>query len=158
MGDMEIYVEYALLENFALDFSLGYIACVFSKTPVKIKGLLVGAFLGAIFAVCYPMLRLYAVYFAGVLKIFFPFLICFCSFNGRVLKMDRGRYALNVFSFYLSSFIFAGGVYAVCSACSLPYGYGDGVFVGVPLGLTFSSCVGLTVICVHFAKRVYKNS
>jgi hypothetical protein len=71
--------------------------------------------------------------------------------------MDRGRYALNVFSFYLSSFIFAGGVYAVCSACSLPYGYGDGVFVGVPLGLTFSSCVGLTVICVHFAKRVYKR-
>lgn len=157
MLGMEIYVEYALIENFALDFALGYLACVFSKTPVKIKGLFVGAFLGAVFAIFYPLLKLYAFYLAEILKITFPFLICFCLFGGRISKKDRGRYALNVLSFFLSSFIFAGGAYAVCSAFSIPYAYDGGTFVGAPLGLTFSAFIFLTALSVNFAKRVYRR-
>lgn len=157
MLGMEIYVEYALIENFTLDFAIGYLACLFSKTPIRGKGLLLGSVFGSLFAVTYPILNVYAGVLSKIILFFFPFLFCICCFGGKVKKKDRGRYALNVFSFYVVSFVFAGGTYAVCSMFSIPYAQNGVLFVGAPLGLTFSALVGMSALCVAFIKRVYKR-
>lgn len=157
MVSMEIYVEYAFIENFLLDVSLYYLALKFLKFPIKIKCVLLGGLLGAIFAVCYPILKLYAFCLAEILRVGMPFVICLCSFKRGDLKNDRGRYALSVLSFYVLSFAFAGGVYGVCAIFNLDYAYVNGTIVGVPLGVCFAVGVGLFAFIKRFFKEIYKR-
>ena len=157
MVSMEIYVEYAFIENFLLDVSLYYLALKFLKFPIKIKCVLLGGLLGAIFAVCYPILKLYAFCLAEILRVGMPFVICLCSFKRGVFKNDRGRYALSVLSFYVLSFAFAGGVYGVCAIFNLDYAYVGGIIVGAPLGVCFSVGVGFFVFVKKFVKEIYKR-
>ena len=154
---MEIYVEYAFLENFLLDTALCYLALKLSKSKVKGAGLALGGGVGGAFAIGYPLLKAYLSWLAFVLRIGLPFLICLCAFDGRILPKEWGRYALCVLSFYLLSFAFAGGAYAVCGLFGIAYAYGDGVFVGVPIGVCFAVFVGVFVLFRWFYKGVYKR-
>ncbi len=154
---MEIYVEYAFIENFLLDLALLYLALKLSKSPIKTKGVLLGGLLGAFFAVGYPLLKLYVFYLAEILRITFPFIICLCAFNGKILKNDGGRYALSVISFYGLSFAFAGGVYGVCAVFNLDYAYAGGTIVGAPLGVCFAVGVGFFTGFKKFVKEFYKR-
>ncbi len=155
---MEIYVEYALIENFCVDLALLFLSRKISKLPIKKRWLFLGATLGAIFAVCYPFLALLiGKNLVNLLKAVFPLLICRAGFGGQFSKNERGRYALNVISFYALSFAFAGGVYAVCGIFNIDYALGDGLFVGAPVGLTFAVGVGIFTLIIELCKRVYRR-
>ncbi len=153
---MEVYVEYALLENFCVDVALLFLACKLSKTALKAWRAVVGGLLGATFAVAYPFLRiLIGNGLSEIIKICFPFLLSFVALGGKIKKNQRGRYALNVISFYLSSFAFAGGVYAVCGLFSVGYAYGGGFLTQAPMGLIFSGGVAFFALACDFSKRIY---
>lgn len=153
---MEVYVEYAFLENFCVDAALLFLALKISKISIKKLWLFLGATLGAAFAIAYPFLAIFlGNAFADILKIFFPALLCFVGFGGKIHKNERGRYALNVISFYLLSFAFAGGVYAVCGVFSIGYAYDGGMLTQAPLGLVFAGGVAFFALISRFSKRIY---
>lgn len=155
---MEIYVEYAFIENFCVDVALLFLSRKIIKLTCKVPRLIYGGALGAVFAVFYPFLVLFlGQTLASVLKIAFPFLICAAGFGGRINKNEQGRYALNVISFYALSFAFAGGVYAVCGVFNVDYAFGDGIFIGAPIGLTFAVGVGVFTLMIELSKRIYRR-
>ena len=55
---MTVYIEYAFLENFLLDFLLLWLALRGGKEQITVKKLCLSACIGGLYAVIYPLLRL----------------------------------------------------------------------------------------------------
>ena len=91
---VEVYIEYAFLENFALDWALTFLAFKLSRSPTTARRLLLSACLGGIFAILYPVLNAIPLLKPlGVLgKIGFPFLACLVGAGYGKRKKHRGRY------------------------------------------------------------------
>lgn len=134
---MEIYIEYALLENFLFDFALLYLAIRAAKVPVCIWRMALSAGVGAVFAVIFPLLILPKT-LAYVLKFSVGFLMCVLPFKSLKTKKDRGMYALTSIFFFVFSFFFGGVLSAVTRDFfqdSVPQGI---VIVGFSLLIAFS--------------------
>ena len=153
---MEIYIEYALIENFCMDCALLYLALKCVKLPVRRIKLFVSAFLGACFAVAFPFFSGFGKGATTLLKATFPLFLCAVAFDRKNAK-GGGRYAAFALCFYLLSFAFAGGVYAFCALFSVPYAYGEGIIVQAPVGLVFSGTVGVGALCCSLVKRLYER-
>ena len=99
---MEIYVEYALIENFLVDGALLYLAMSAAKQPICLWRLALSAFAGAAFALVFPLLSL-PPWLGYLLKFLVGALLCVIA-----LKRQKswGRYALTVLLFYALSFCF----------------------------------------------------
>ena len=156
---MEIYIEYAFIENFALDALLCYLAFKLLRLPIRTGFITLSAVIGASFAILYPFLSLFPLtrWLAVAFKLGFPFLACFFGFGCKIYKKDRGRYEISVVSYYALSFLFAGGVYGFCNAFHINYAFADGVFVGVPIATVSAVCVFLGVFTGKLIKAVYKR-
>ena len=91
---MEIYIEYAFIENFALDATLCYLSFKLLRLPIRKGFIALSAVIGAIFAVLYPFLSIFALTqgISFIFKLGFPFLACFLGFGCKIRKNDRGRY------------------------------------------------------------------
>ena len=156
---MEVYIEYAFIENFALDLALTFLAFQLSRNPTTLRRLLLSACLGGIFAILYPFMDvipyLKPLGFLG--KIGFPFLACLVGAGYGKCKKHRGRYALCVALYYALSFVFAGGMYAFCSIFGIDYAVGLGIYTRVPVGTIFACAVGLGWGAVAFSKAIYKR-
>ena len=153
---MEVYIEYAFIENFALDCALVCLAFKFARAPLKISRMFLSAFLGAILAVAYPFFSCLSI-LAVLFKTGFPLLACWVGFGGKIRKKERGRYALSVASYYGLSFAFAGAVYAFCGVFGIDYAVGDGLYIGVPIGTVCAVCVFTGLGAVALVKAVYKR-
>ena len=156
---MEVYIEYAFLENFALDWALTFLAFKLSRAPTTVRRLLLSAFWGGVFAILYPFLDIIpALKPLGLIgKVGFPFLACLVGTGYGKCKKHRGRYALCVASYYALSFLFAGGMYAFCSVFGIDYAVGAGVYANVPMGTIFACAVGLGWGAVAFSNAIYKR-
>ena len=156
---MEIYIEYAFIENFALDALLCYLAFKLLRLPIRTGFITLSSGIGATFAVLYPFLSLFSLtqWFAVIFKIGFPFLACFLGFGCKIPKKDRGRYEASVIAYYVLSFVFAGGVYAFCNVFNVNYAFADGIYVGVPIATVSSACVFLGIFTGKLIKAVYKR-
>lgn len=116
---MEIYIEYALLENFLVDGFLLFLTLKTARRRVAWKRLILSALVGAAFAVVYPLLPL-----PHVLSYLLKF-----AFGGLLVRLvtdkkDGGRYAFTVVCFYFYSFLFGGallGIYGGKSENRLPF-------------------------------------
>ena len=109
---MVIYIEYAFLENFILDFILLYVSLKASRGNARLWRLLCSAMLGGVFAVIFPIFPLnewgrYALKWAT------GFLLCFLAFGEIKSKNAWGRYALNCLFFFSSTFFFGGALTAL---------------------------------------------
>ena len=141
-----------------MDIALLFLSRKVVKLPCKSSCLIFGGALGGAFAVAYPFLALFlGETLAILLKTTFPLAICMVGFGAKINKNEWSRYALNVISFYALSFVFAGGVYAVCGLFNIDYALGDGIFIGAPLGLTFAVGVGVFVFMFKLSKRIYRR-
>lgn len=109
---MEIYIEYAFLENFFFDGVLLCLALYAAK--IKIKWWKVGssATLGGAFALLFPFLRL-PDFLTSTLKIAVGGLLVLLTVDGMKTKKERGRCLLTCIFFYLFSFGFGGTLLAV---------------------------------------------
>lgn len=104
---MVVYVEYALIQNFLLDGALLYLSLKGARVAFQRRNLLFAAFLGAVFAIVYPLLVL-PEFLKTVLKFAVGALLCLLAFGRVKSKNEWGRYALSCFFFYLFTFIFGG--------------------------------------------------
>lgn len=104
---MVVYVEYALLQNFLLDGALLYLSLKGARVAFRRRNLLFSAFLGAVFAVVYPLLFLPET-LKTVLKFAVGAFLCLVAFGRVKSKNEWGRYALSCFFFYLFTFLFGG--------------------------------------------------
>ena len=109
---MEIYIEYALVENFLFDYALLYLAAKAANTQTKPWQICLSAGIGAIFAVIFPLLILPKI-LAYLLKFAVGFLMCLLLMKKLKTKNERGRYALTVIFFFIFSFGFGGVLLAI---------------------------------------------
>ena len=56
---MTVYIELLIIDNFALDMLIGYIALLFMKTKISILRLLLSSAIGTAFAVALPFIPIY---------------------------------------------------------------------------------------------------
>ncbi len=142
---MEIYIEYALLENVFFDGVLLYLALKASKTPVKKGRWICSAFLGAVFAVVFPLLRL-PNFLLYAWKFAFGFLLCLIASPPVKTKKEWGRYALTVVFFFTFSFGFGGVLLGTLQE------FFDGK---VPTVFVTVAFLVLTGFSVFFVKKLY---
>lgn len=112
---MVIYIEYALLENFILDGILLLLTLYSIKIPIRIWKVILGACLGAAFAVIYPLLNLTKP-LATLLKIAFGAFLCLLAVGRVKTRKEWGRYALGCLCFFAYSFAFGGALTAFSNA------------------------------------------
>ena len=84
---MEIYVEYALAENFLLDAMLLWLALKTARQTIGWGRICLAAALGAVFAVIFPLMRLGNV-LAYLLKFAVGLLLCLISVKGKGIGRD----------------------------------------------------------------------
>lgn len=151
---MEIYVEYALAENFFLDAMLLWLALRTAKQKISPGRLVLASAVGAAFAVVFPLLRLGTV-FSYILRFAVGFLLCLIAVKGK----GGGRYAITSLLFFGYSFGLGGALLALYSAFSLPAGTaGDGYLVErAPVGLVLGGGFCFALAVVFLVRRLYRK-
>lgn len=109
---MEIYIEYAFLENFFFDGVLLCLALYAAKIKIKWWKVGISATLGGVFALIFPFLHL-PDFLMATLKIAVGGLLSLLTTDGMKTKKERGRGLLTCIFFYIFSFGFGGTLLAV---------------------------------------------
>ena len=148
---MEIYIEYAFLENFLLDGVLLALALKATKQKIVWKKVALSASLGGAFALAFPFvalasgLRFVLIFSVGIL-------LCLLV-GGRVkTKKEWGRYALTSVFFFTFSFGFGGALLGVYE--QFPF---DGKFAvsRVPTWWTLVGFLLLTACVLWLIGKLY---
>lgn len=157
---MEIYIEYAFLENFLYDGGLLALAFFASKEKVRWGRIGVSATLGGVFALLFPFLRL-PLFFKNVLKLTMGALLCMLAFPVIKTRKEWGRYALTTIFFFIFSFGFGGVLLALFSTFPAE---GEGYTISkIPSVLVFFCFFLLLFACIlgirwlQARKNVYQN-
>lgn len=111
---MEIYIEYAFLENFLFDSVLLVLALHASQASIRWKRVLLAGGFGGGFALLFPFLVLPYVW-SQILKLSVGACLCLLAYPPLKNKKDRGRYATTLAFFYTFSFGFGGALLAFSS-------------------------------------------
>ena len=143
---MEIYIEYALVENFVYDFILLSLAFSAARVRVRYRRLSLSACVGAVFAVIFPLLRL-PVLLGIAVKMVTGALLCLLSFPPISTCKGWGKYLLVTVLFFAFSFGFGGTLLAVYGVSS----EGD----KAPSYLVFVGFAFLSAVGVWLVKRLY---
>ena len=143
---MEIYIEYALIENFLYDLAL--LGLAFKAARVKTKGWkrTLSAGIGAVFAVVFPLLRLPPT-LGTVVKVAMGALLCTLAFERISTRKQWGKYLMTVVIFFAFSFGFGGTLLVVYGPLSM----GE----KVPSSLVFVGFAVLSAVGVWLVKRLY---
>lgn len=141
LGDfMTVYIEYAFLENFLLDFLLLRLALRGGKEQTTVKKLCLSACIGGVYAVVYPLSNL-PKFWDVLSKIAVGALMCAVAFGKLTTINECGRYAFTVVFFFILSFSFAGAL----------------TFLGAN---GFYSLIGFGFLCLfaeYFIKKLYRK-
>lgn len=157
---MEIYLEYALLENFLVDASLLYLALTAARIPISVWRLCLGGGVGACFALVFPLLAL-PPWLAYVLKFAVGALLCLISCKPKCASQaQKSGFPLALGLFYALSFCLGGGLIAIFEGFGLPYYTmsGGGVLSAIPVGwlllcVAVFVAVGKTLIRKIYARK-----
>lgn len=141
---MEIYIEYALIENFLYDGVLLWLAYYTARVKTRGWKLCASAIVGAVFAVIYPLLGL-PIGAGLVCKIAIGCLLCILPFPALRARGQMKRYALTCILFFTFSFGFGGALLGV-------YGVAD---EKIPSWLVFIGFAVLTACGVCLVKQLY---
>lgn len=148
---MTVYIEYAIAENFTLDFTLLYLAVKTSREKISMIRIFFSALCGTAFAVIYPLLTLPD--FAGfALKFLFGAAMCLFSFKRGKIK----SFLSTVFFFYVYTFCLGGALTAIYSYAEIEYEIKNGYVVSpAPIGLVLSFSVAFFVFGLKFVKKAF---
>lgn len=147
---MQVYVEYAILENFCMDFTLLTAAKAATRNPASYFRIGVASALGACFAVCFPLLGLSG-FWAITVKIA----------SGFILGAIGGKYSsVKGFvkfaaAFTAATFLTGGALIAVFSLADVAYGDGGGYLISsVPVGIPLFAVICLVIAIRKIAAKV----
>ena len=158
---MEIYVEYAFLENFLFDGVLLFLALTATRVKPRMGKICLSASLGGVFALLFPLLRMRVVV-GNAVKIFAGCLLVAVAFGRLKNRKEWGRYALSVVIFFCFSFGFGGTLLGVYSN----FAQGKGNFytaespsaVGVFFGFALLSAISVWLIRkLQERKKLFQN-
>ena len=142
---MTVYIEYAFLENFLLDFLLLRLALKGGKERTKFSKIALGACVGGVFALVYPFLRLPKLCLL-FLKVAVAALMCAVAFDKMKTKNEQSRYAFTVVLFFVFSFSAAG---------ALTFFRADGFYIFVGFGWV---CVFAELLVKAFYRKKAEKS
>ena len=151
---MKIYIEYALAENFLIDAMMLWLALKAAKQPIQLWRIALASAIGAIFAVCFPLLKVPSS-FAYVLKFAAGILLCLVAVKGKGV----GRYAMTIVLFFGFSFALGGMLLALYSAFSVDYSIAEGGYFteSAPVGMVLSGSFVFVVTTLTLVKKLYKK-
>ena len=151
---MEIYIEYAFLENFLLDGALLSLSAYAAKIKCPWGKICFSAAFGAVFAVIFPLLKLS--FFGGaVLKWSVGFLLCMPIAGKFRTKKDWSRYCMVSVIFMGLSFGFGGALLGVYNGFSLS-GLGSSFsLTRAPSIVVFLGFFFLSLSVVWLTKKIY---
>ena len=152
---MEIYLEYALLENFFVDGALLFLSALVGKRKIVWGRLVLSAAIGAAFAVLFPLLPL-PMPLSVTCKFLLPILLCKIAIKK---ENGGGGYALTLLFFYAFSFAFAGLLYGVFGAFDIEYFEveGGGIVSKLPVGGLLAALVFFVALCLLGVKKLYEK-
>ena len=152
---MEVYIEYALAENFCMDFCLLYAAKAACKNRAGLWRISIAAALGACFAVLFPLFGISG-WLSVVIKIISGALLCLAA---GAFSSVRG-YLKFTAVFTALTFALGGALIAVFSLSNINYSSGGGVILSsVPVGIPLFAALMLVLAVAKIARRfVSKNS
>lgn len=113
---MTVYIEYAILDNFLVDYLLLYLSAVLLKVKYKKLRLIFASAIGTAVAVVLPIISVPPVV-AFLIKISLAAVMALVAVRYRRF-IDYVKY-LN--AFLLSTFVLGGAVIAICSLVGIPY-------------------------------------
>ena len=152
---MEVYIEYALAENFCMDFCLLYAAKCASKNRAGVWRISIAAILGACFAVLFPLFGISGL-LAAAIKIFSGAALCLVagSFKG------VGSFFRFAGMFTALTAVLGGVLIAIFSLADIGYSDEGGVILSsVPVGIPLFGAFILVVTVRRLARRfASKNS
>jgi hypothetical protein len=151
---MEIYLEYAFLENFLVDACILYLALSASRLPISIGRVCLGGVVGAGFALLFPLLTL-PEWLAYLLKFAVGALLCLLA--SKPNRAKKGGLPLTVCMFYAFSFCLGGGLIAIFEGFDLPYYTlsGGGVLSTLPVGVLLFACVVFVALGKTLIRKIY---
>lgn len=147
---MEVYIEYAVAENFCMDFFLLWSAKAVTKNRASVWRISLAAALGASFAVLFPFFGLGG--FAAIaVKIISGGALCFVA--GRYSHVKQ--FLKFAAAFTALTFALGGGLLAVFSLADISYASGGGVIlssvpVGIPLFCALCLCIAVKKLASKF--------
>lgn len=140
---MTVYIEYAFLQNFALDGAILSLAFFAARRKLQIGNLVCAACLGAVFAILYPLLILPS-WAVQTLKFSYAALMCLVAFGKVKNKNEWGRYAFICTLFYVFTFAVGGALTAIALTDTHVW-----IMTGIAL---------LFIVILHFVARIlYKK-
>lgn len=150
---MDIYVEYAIIENLLVDGALLYLAQTAAGQKVSFWRLVLAAAIGAGFALFFPFLKA-SPWISYSLKFTVGAMLCFIAVKP---QNGRGRYGLTILLFYALSFCFGGGLTAVFEAFDAPHYIADGggILSAVPVGALLAALAVFVGLVKWGIKRLY---
>lgn len=146
---MQVYVEYALIENFCMDFTLLVAAKAAAKNPVKYGRLAIASVLGACFAVAYPLFGL-----GGALGIAVKIASggAMCAVAGK-FQSFKGYLKFTAL-FTAATFVVGGALIALFSLAGVAYKQGGGfVLSSVPVGIPLFAAVVLALVIIKVRRK-----
>lgn len=150
---MQVYVEYALIENFCMDFTLLAAAKAAAKNPAKYGRIAVASVLGACFAVVYPLFEL-----DGVVGIIVKLVsgAAMCAVAGR-FQSFKGYLKFTAL-FTAATFLVGGGLIALFSLAGVSYKQGGGyVLSSVPVGIPLFAALMLALVIIRVRRKFVAN-
>ncbi len=146
---VEIYIEYALIENFVYDFILLLLAFTTARIKAKRRNVFLSACVGAVFSVIFPLLRL-PIPLGVAVKVAMGALLCMLAFSRISTRKAWGRYLLTTALFFALSFMFGGALLVAYG----PLSVGEKVpSYLVFLGFAVLSAVGVWLVKGLYARR-----
>ena len=147
---MQVIAEYALVENFCMDFALLYCAKAVTKNTCGFRRIAVAAVLGACFAVVYPLFNLNTAWGLAV-KIASGGAIC--AIAGKYTRIIG--YIKFTAVFTAVTFVLGGALIALFSLTGASYESGGGYLLSsVPVGIPLFCALVLGIIIRRVAKKL----
>lgn len=151
---MQVYVEFAVLENFCMDYTLLYSAKLAVKNGAGWGRVAVAAAIGAAFAVLFPLFGLNAIW-SVVVKIASGAAIC--AVAGK-FKSVKGFLKFTAAFLIFSAFL-AGALIGIFTLTGTEYSEGAGyILSSVPVGIPLFGALLLVLGAKRIAKKFSKGN
>ena len=151
---MQVYIEYAIIDNLIINYLLLKTATFSSKVKTKRVYLILSSILGTVVAIVIPLFNLNKV-ILFIVKIILAVTMVYIS--GVFLSLKKYLLTLALFMCYtflcggliIGVFYFAGVDYKVYFSIN----YNSVLPIGISILLTFFVCRGLLVVCMNLTKE-----
>lgn len=146
---MQVYIEYALAENFCMDFCLLFAAKAITKNRAGLWRISIASVLGACFAVAFPLFGLGG-WLATVIKLVAGAALCAAAGIFKSFK----AYLKFTAAFSALTFALGGGLIAIFSLTGVKYSEGGGTILSsVPVGIPLFAALALVLAVKKIASK-----